>query len=124
MYDSLIPNLVYFSLDGKAVKPGERQTDEQTDPAIEGEKCIPVGFLYLLDRPLHGGGIGNTPVRGHRLAGPYRANLFGSVVTNRENEIERGSFRTSELLPAFAAETSGGHMCALELRERGRTHGS
>jgi hypothetical protein len=35
------------------------------------------------------------------------ANLFGGVVTNRENKIGSGSFRT-KLLPALAAEAPGG----------------
>ena len=51
------------------------------------------------------------------------ANLFGGVVTNRENKIGSGSFRT-KLLPALAAEAPGGDMCVLELRERSGTHSS
>jgi len=45
------------------------------------------------------------------------------VVTNRENKIGSGSFRT-KLLPALAAEAPGGDMCVLELRERSGTHSS
>ena len=63
-------------------------------------------------------------MRGHWLAGPDRANRFGCVVTDRENEIEGGSIWTRELVPAFTAETPSGHVRGPELRERFRMHRS
>ena len=64
-----VPIWSTFFPDGQAVKAGEREADEQTDPAIEGEKGIPAGFPYALDLP--GGGIRNAPVGRPGLAGPH-----------------------------------------------------
>ncbi len=49
-------------------------------------------------------GIGNPPVRGHRLARPDRADLTGRVVTDREDEIERRGARLGELVPGLGPQ--------------------
>lgn len=40
----------------------------------------------------------------HRLSRPDGANFIGGIVANRENEIEFGRTRNSELIPAFGAK--------------------
>jgi hypothetical protein len=47
-------------------------TDGQTDPAVEDEEGIPVGFLDLLDRSLHGDRIGGY-ANARALAGRTRS---------------------------------------------------
>ena len=43
-------------------------------------------------------------MRGHGLARPHRADFFGGVVADGEDEIETGSARLGELVPALAAQ--------------------
>ena len=67
--------------------------DEQTDPAIEGEKgirqAIRIRSLFLA--PEAGSEMPQWAVMGWP---GHIGNLFGGVVTNRENKIETGNFRS------------------------------
>ena len=63
-------------------------------------------------------------MRGHRLTGPHGADFFGGVVTDREDEIERGGIGACKLLPALAAQALRGEMSGFQLLERRWVHSS
>ena len=54
--------------------------------------------------------IGHAPVCSQGLARPDRTDFVRGVVTDGENEIEIGSVRLCELVPALAAKTSAGQV--------------
>ena len=112
MERSLVPDLVEFLLEREIVEAGKRQAQKQADSAIEQEESFAKGALISLCS-LNGGGIGNAPMRGHRLAGPHRADFLRRVVADREDEIELGRPGLSKLLPALAAQAVRGEMSAI-----------
>ena len=62
----------------------------RADTAVEHEVGVAEGFFDLLRRACDGGGVGDSPVGSHRLAGPDGADFFGGVVADGENKIEFG----------------------------------
>jgi hypothetical protein len=66
--------------------------------------------------------IFDTPMRSHRLAGPNRAYFLRGVVAHRENEVQFGRTRLSELIPTLAAQSARGQVSAFELAKRFRPH--
>src|SRR5581483_520659 len=99
-----VTDVVEFALQGEPVHIGERQAEEQTDPAIEEQEGIAESLLHLLVRCLHGSRIGDTPVGGNRLARPNGTNFAGGVVTHREDKIHVWGAGLGKLLPALAAQ--------------------
>jgi hypothetical protein len=62
-------------------------------------------------------GIGNEPMRRHRLAGPDRAGFLCGVVAEREDEVHFGRTRFCEFVPTFAAQAFSGQMGGFELTQ-------
>src|SRR5919201_1466813 len=116
------PDLVEFFFKRDLVERGEREAEEQTDSAVERKEGVAECFLDLLWGAVHGGGIGNAPVSGHRLTRPNGANLFGGVVANGKNEIELGRAWFRELVPAFALKAVRRDMGGFELIQCLPTH--
>ena len=77
-------------------------------------------FFDLLFGSGDGCGIGNPPVRGHRLAGPHGADFIRGVVADREDEVDLGGVRPAELIPALAAIAGGRKMRLFQLSKRVR----
>src|SRR5579863_6079262 len=119
---SLVTDVVHFLLQGKPVYRSMRKTEEKADPPIHQKEGISESFLYVFWRAYDGGGIGNAPVCRHRLPGPHRANLIGSIVTDGENEIELRSLWLREFIPTLASKTASRNVCDLKLAQRLRTH--
>src|SRR6516162_9427557 len=80
-------DLVDAALDRQAVELGDRKRDKQLDAVFEGDVSLAEGAPLLGIRALHGGGIGDTPMGGHRIAGPYRAQFARRLVAHGEHEI-------------------------------------
>src|ERR1700722_7483606 len=114
---SLFSDRIDFLLQREAVESRERQAEEKTDPSIQQKECLAECLLDLLPRSLHRSWIGNAPMRGHRLAGPYRTYFIRGVVTDRENEIEFGSIASGKLVPTLATKTSGWQVSRFELSQ-------
>jgi hypothetical protein len=96
---SLLADIVDFSLERQPVDALERETQEQVDSALKHAEGVVKGTLHLLLCSLNGRGIGNTPVRGQRLARPHWANFFGGTITDGEHEIELGCIWLGKLFP-------------------------
>ena len=62
----------------------------------------------------------DSPMRGHRLAGPDRADLARGIVANGEDEIELGRAVLREFLPALRAVAVGRKPHLVERLERQR----
>lgn len=71
-----------------------------------------------------GRGVGDSPVRGDWLTRPHWALLGSRLVADRENEIEAGAVRRSELVPAFRAQIFGCIVQLVQQLERQRMHGA
>src|SRR5882762_8573271 len=78
---------VDFFLDRQFVETCERQAEEQTDAAFEEQVGIAKSAFDLLRSTLGQRGIGNTPMRGHGLAGPDGTHFQGRVVANGKDKI-------------------------------------
>ena len=75
------------------------RADEDLDAVVEvAVDSLELGKVLVL-RADEGGRVLNTPMRGHRLARPDRADLGGRVVADREHEIELRCAGLGELLP-------------------------
>ena len=72
-------------------------------------------FTVAFCRTAHGRRIGHPPVRGDRMSRPHGANFSRRVVTNGEDEIELGSARQFEFIPAFATQPNRGEMRSFQL---------
>lgn len=66
----------------------------------------------------YGRGVGHTPVRGHRLARPYRADFLRGRVAHGEYEVQWRRPRLREFVPWFAAQSIGGQAGKLQLPQR------
>jgi hypothetical protein len=107
---SLASDLVEFFLQRKTIQSGKGQTQEQTDSSIEEQECVTESSFHLLLHAAHCSGIGHTPVRGQRLARPYRADFVGRVITDRKNKIEPRGIWPREFIPGFSTEAGGRQM--------------
>src|ERR1700745_2793366 len=74
------------ALECEAVESLQGKAEEETDSAIQDQEGIPEGAFDIGLAPANGGRVGHAPMRGHRLTGPYRADLFGGVVTDGHSE--------------------------------------
>src|SRR5580704_735797 len=102
---SLLSDAVDFFLDGEMIEGRQRQGEEEADSAIEMHESVAKCFVDLFGRACNCSGIRDTPMSGHRLAGPDGANLAGSVVTNSKNKIQFGGPGLGEFVPRLAAES-------------------
>src|SRR5688572_2079961 len=75
---------------------------------------------FVCLRAFDGRGIFDSPMRGHRLTGPYRAGLARGVVANGKDEVELGRPRLRKLIPTLAAHAVRGHFHVLEELECNR----
>src|SRR5579872_1799041 len=87
---SLLTNLIDLPLERQPVKTGQGKGKKQADSPVQHEVSITEGAFDLFGCATHRRRIGNTPMRGHGLTGPDRADLFGGVIAYREDEIQRG----------------------------------
>jgi hypothetical protein len=93
-----------FFLDCQFVETCKRQIEEKTDAAFKQQVGIPKSTFDLLRSTLGQRGIGNTPMRGHGLAGPDGTGFLRRVVANGKDKIHFGRCGLGELFPAFAAQ--------------------
>src|SRR5208282_5353394 len=98
---------------------GERQREEEIDAAFQVNQGGVEGAGDFFGSAFDGGGIGNAPVSSHGMAGPDGADFTGSVVANRDNEIEFGRIGFGEFVPGFAPEAKAGQSGGFELTKRG-----
>src|SRR5215471_15540533 len=82
-------DLVDIALDRHAVELVDRQRDKQLNAVFESDIGVAEGTPLLGVRALHRGGIGDTPMGGHRVPRPDRTNLAGSLIADGENEVQR-----------------------------------
>ena len=79
----------------------EARTEKQADSAIENQESVAKRALDLSGvASANCSGIGNAPVRGHRLAGPHGADFLRGVVANGEDEIELAERRAWRIRPS------------------------
>ena len=78
--------------------------------------------ITLLAIALDRGGIFYAPMRGERLAWPYRTALARCVVADGEDEIELGCAGLGELAPVLRVQAIGRIAEALQHIERHRMH--
>src|ERR1700722_10756963 len=115
-------DLVDLSLYGQLVDGSEGEAKKQTDASLQGNEGITVCTLDFFFRPAKCSRVGNSPVGCLRLTRPEGANFFGSIVTDRKDEIEFGSIGHRELVPTLASETLRGQVSTLQLRDSLRSN--
>ena len=93
-------------LQSELVERADRQADENRDAVVEHPERVGEGEPDFSLVAGGGCGIGNAPMRGHRLARPHRAGLGRRVVANREHEIELRRVRPGELAPVLGAKAA------------------
>src|ERR1035441_6480449 len=62
--------VVQFRFQSKGIETGKREAEEETDAPVKRGKCATECSLDFFRCSPNGGGIRNTPMRGHRLARP------------------------------------------------------
>src|SRR5215468_9961544 len=102
--DYAAADLLDAALDRQAAELVDRQRDEQLDAVFENNAGIAEGAPLLGFRAAHGGGIGDAPMRGHRIAGPHRAQFARRLVANRDHKIHYRGAGPAEFIPAFTAQ--------------------
>src|ERR1019366_1677218 len=107
---SLPPNAIYFFFQRQPIQRRQRKSEKKTDAPVENKKRVAEGPLDFRRVSVHGGRIGNSPMRRHRLSRPQRAGFFGGVVADREHEMQLGSARTPEFVPALTAQARRGYV--------------
>src|SRR5277367_4463764 len=117
MRASLPANAVDRLLDRHISERGQGQGKKQAYPAVENGKSFAVGASNLFRCAFHRRRVGYSPVSGQRLSGPERANFFGRVITNGEDEIHDGRIRRCKFVPRFATQVSGGDSGEFKLLE-------
>jgi hypothetical protein len=110
-------NLLDFLLDRQFIETRKRQAQQQANSAIENVEGITKGTFYALWRPFDGSRVGNAPIRGHWLTRPNRADFFGRVITNSNNEIHFWSARLGKFIPILTAQPLRGQVRVLQLSD-------
>src|SRR6202521_6400469 len=118
----LPPNSIHFFFQRKAIQGRQRQSEKETDAPVKSKKRLAEGACDFGGVSSNGSRIGHSPVRGHGMSGPDRANLLGSVVANREDELHLGGAGARELTPALARQAGCGNACQLKLLQRFGMH--
>ena len=77
----------------------------ELNAALESQVGFVEGTILLVR--LRSRRVGDTPMRGHRVAGPDGAGLARRIVTDGEDEIERRRAFGGELVPTFRAIAVG-----------------
>ena len=90
---------------------------EQPDASVEHSESLTKSMLDLFWRSLKGGGVGDSPMRRHGLTRPQRTHLVRCVITDCEDEIERGGIGLRKLLPGLAPEVLSAQTRVLDLAE-------
>src|ERR1039458_2755507 len=111
-------DLIDFLLDGQFVETRQWQAQEKTDPAVENHESLAEGLLDLLGCAGYCGRVRYTPVRGHRLPRPDRADFFGSVVTDGKHEVQVRGVGLREFVPILATCVTGWQFRDFELAKR------
>lgn len=78
--------------------------------------------FYYLSCTHRSCGIWNTPMRGHRVTWPHRANLVCRVIADREDKIHLGRTRFRKFFPALAAQIGCWYSSGLKLAQCLRAH--
>src|SRR5271169_4529223 len=104
---SLPPDAIHFFLQREAIQGRQRKREKKTDAPIKNKKRVTEGPFDFGGVSLHGGRIGNSPVRDHGLSRPQRARFLGGVVANREDEVHLGRAGAPEFIPTLAAQALG-----------------
>ena len=94
-------------LQGQTVELVEGQIHENVDAVLQVRVSAEEGAALLLVGAFHRGGIFQTPVGRHWLAGPDRADFRRRVVADGEDEVHFGGTGLRELRPILAAQTGG-----------------
>ena len=81
-------NDVNFLLQSEPIHSCQRQAEEEADPAIQENEGVAESPPHLFMCSLHHCGIGDAPMRRHRLAGPYGTDFIRGVVANGEDKVE------------------------------------
>src|SRR5258707_5220351 len=97
--------MVEFPLDCQAFEILQRQEEEQTDSAIEQEKCFTERALDVGGSASYRCGIRYAPMRSDGLAGPQRAHFPGGVVTDGQDKIKLRRAGLREFVPVLSAQT-------------------
>src|SRR6202158_6330552 len=109
---SRFADFVEALLETHAVEFLEAQTGEQKNPCIEFAIGLPdFSFDFIGGRRVR---IGDSPMRRHRGARPYWTYFASRLIADGEDEVHRGRAGLREFIPAFAAESGGGHPVVLE----------
>src|ERR1700687_426680 len=119
---SLPPNAIHFLLQREPIQGHQRQSEKETDAPVKSKKRLAEGAFDFGGVSVHGSRIWYSPVRGHGMSRPDRANLLGSVVANREDELHLGSAGAREFIPALAAQAGCGNASQLKLLQRFGMH--
>ena len=112
-----LADVVEFPLESEAVESLQGKAEEETDSAIEDQEGVSEGAFGIGLSPANGGRVGHTPMSRHRLTGPYRADLFGGVVTDGQDEVKFGSSGLGEFIPGFAVKTPSWDVGDFELSQ-------
>src|SRR5208283_1635420 len=113
----LLPNVVHGLLECQPIKSRQRQRKQKADAAIEEKKCVSEGTFDFSSISHNCGWVWNSPVGGHGLTWPDRAYFVGSIVANREHEVQMRRVGLCKLVPALAAQPLRGEVSPLQLRQ-------
>ena len=119
---SFSPDAIHFFFQREPIKRRQGQREKKIDSAVEDKKRVAVGARDFGGVAFDRGGVGNSPVRGHRMSRPNGAGFFRSIVANREDEVHFGSSGLREFVPTLTAQPGGGYVSQLELLDRFRTN--
>jgi hypothetical protein len=118
----LVPNAVEFLLQGQFFETCERETEQQTDSAVQNHESIMESSRDLFGTSLRGGRVRHTPMRRHGLARPDGTDLLGGGVAHGKNKMQWRRIGLRELVPRFAAQSLGRKPREFQLPERLRMH--
>src|SRR5215467_8662748 len=114
-------DLVKLFLEGKAVKLVKWQASEQRYAPVELRVGFDKGSPLIFITALNCRRVLNSPVRGHRLAGPDRAG-FRRLIAHCKNKMQERRARSGELTPVLAAQLLSRKVVPLKHRQRQRVH--
>src|SRR5215469_1090919 len=102
----------------------KRKAEKQTNPFVEANKRFSIGPLNFFIRTLDSCGVGDPPMRRHRMSRPHRTAFFPRVIADSENEVECRSLRRCKFVPRLAPQPRCRYASGCEFLQRLRSHSS
>src|SRR5208282_1001498 len=104
----------YPATERELVKTRDWQRREHLYSPLKHPERVSERIRFVEFSAFDGRGVWLSPVRGHRVTGPYWTYLARGVVADREDKVDRRRTWLGELIPCLASKSFGRKVLTLQ----------